>query len=353
MGKDYYTILGISRDATPEAIKKAYRKMALKYHPDKNNSPGAEEKFKEIAEAYDVLSDKDKKRVYDQFGEEGLKGSGGSRGQYTFHGDPFEMFSKLFGEDSSFGGSGMNMFFGRTPSGSMFNTHGMGSGSGRVFMTSHGPFAEGMEAMDYDSLGGDMPFSHTMGSSRRMKKDPAIEKDLAVSIEELYFGCTKKLRITKRVLNLDGTSRVQDKLITIDVKPGWKEGTRITFSEEGDQFPGRIPSDIIFVIKQKPHAIYRRDGNDLRYTAKINLREALTCNARVHIPTLDNEVIPLELNKIVNPRTEIRYPDKGFPISKFPGRRGDLVVDFDIVFPTSLPQKSQEAMATYLPTTVC
>ena len=77
MGKDYYKILGLSRSATEEDVKKAYRKMALKFHPDKNKSPGAEEKFKEIAEAYDVLSDKKKREIYDQYGEEGLKGHNG------------------------------------------------------------------------------------------------------------------------------------------------------------------------------------------------------------------------------------------------------------------------------------
>merc|ERR1711963_407706 len=75
MGKDYYTILGVSRAASDDEIKKAYRKLALKYHPDKNQSPGAEERFKEIGEAYDVLSDSRKKQIYDQYGEEGLKGS--------------------------------------------------------------------------------------------------------------------------------------------------------------------------------------------------------------------------------------------------------------------------------------
>ena len=347
MGKDYYAILGISRDATPEAIKKAYRKKALKYHPDKNDSPDAEQKFKEIAEAYDVLSDKDKKRVYDMFGEEGLKGSGGSQGQYAFHRDPFEMFSTLFGgERNSFGG-----FFGKTPSANLFNMGRMGSGH-RIFMPSSVPYADGMEEMDYESMGGGRPFQ-SMGGSWTKTRDPAIEKDLALSIEELFLGCTKKLRITRQVLHPDGTSSSQDKLITINVKPGWKEGTRITFLEVGDQFPGRIPADIIFVIKQKPHPVYRRDGNDLRYTARICLREALTGSVRVHIPTLDNSVIPLELNEIVNPKTEKRIPGQGFPISKSPGQRGDLVVDFDIIFPTSLPQKSVQMMAAYLPATTC
>uniref|UniRef100_A0A915HWC6 J domain-containing protein n=1 Tax=Romanomermis culicivorax TaxID=13658 RepID=A0A915HWC6_ROMCU len=115
MGKDYYKILDVPRSANDDDIKKAYRKMALKYHPDKNKSPGAEEKFKEIAEAYDVLSDSKKKSIYDKFGEEGLKGGveggpgGGASGgpgaggyHYTFTGDPREIFSQFFGGQDPF-----------------------------------------------------------------------------------------------------------------------------------------------------------------------------------------------------------------------------------------------------------
>lgn len=117
MGKDYYSILGISKNASEDEIKKAYRKLALKYHPDKNKSPEAEEKFKLIAEAYEVLSDKKKRDIYDQFGEEGLQngGSGGRSGfsngsgphfTYTFHGDPRATFAQFFGTDNPF-----EMFF--------------------------------------------------------------------------------------------------------------------------------------------------------------------------------------------------------------------------------------------------
>lgn len=108
MGKDYYKILGINRGATDDEIKKAYRKLALKYHPDKNKSPSAEEMFKNVAEAYEVLSDKKKREIYDQFGEEGLKGNptgnagGGGHGHggnfhYSFHGDPRATFAQFFG----------------------------------------------------------------------------------------------------------------------------------------------------------------------------------------------------------------------------------------------------------------
>ena len=125
MGKDYYSILGINRNATDDEIKKAYRKLALKFHPDKNKTPEAEEKFKLIAEAYEVLSDKKKRDIYDQFGEEGLKNggagttSGFSSGStpnftYTFHGDPRATFAQFFGTDNpfdlffNFGGLGPN-----------------------------------------------------------------------------------------------------------------------------------------------------------------------------------------------------------------------------------------------------
>ncbi|TGZ71452.1 hypothetical protein CRM22_002628, partial [Opisthorchis felineus] len=144
MGKDYYQILGITKDATDDAIKKAYKKMALKYHPDKNKSPNAEEKFKEIAEAYDVLSDPKKREIYDKYGEEGLKtgvsgGEGGGTGfTYTFHGDPREMFRVFFGSDDTLG--------------SLF---GMGSGGRTVFTSGMG---EQMD-IDGDFFGGASPLS--------------------------------------------------------------------------------------------------------------------------------------------------------------------------------------------------
>lgn len=111
MGKDYYKILGISKSATDDEIKKAYRKLALKFHPDKNKNAGAEEMFKNVAEAYEVLSDKKKREIYDQYGEEGLKGNQGGHGgggggghnnhggtyTYSFHGDPRATFAQFFG----------------------------------------------------------------------------------------------------------------------------------------------------------------------------------------------------------------------------------------------------------------
>jgi DnaJ-class molecular chaperone len=132
MGKDYYKTLGIAKGASDDEIKKAYRKLALKFHPDKNKAAGAEERFKEIAEAYEVLSDKKKRDVYDQYGEEGLKGgipgsggggggmhsNGGPQFSYQYHGDPRATFAQFFGNSNPFasffeapGGGGNRMFF--------------------------------------------------------------------------------------------------------------------------------------------------------------------------------------------------------------------------------------------------
>jgi DnaJ-class molecular chaperone len=115
------------------------------------------------------------------------------------------------------------------------------------------------------------PQSH---SQRKKTQDPPIEHDLLVSLEEIASGATKKMKISRKVLNSDNRStRTEDKVLTIDIKPGWKQGTKITFPREGDQSPTSIPADIIFIIKDKPHAIFRRDGSDLIYTAKISLKD--------------------------------------------------------------------------------
>ena len=276
-GKNYYKTRGVAKGASDDEIKKAYRKMALKYHPDKNKSPGAEDKFKEIAEAYDVLSDPKKRHIFDQYGEEGLKGgmqggSGGPDGQggaytYTFQGDPKEMFRMFFGNDDPFGGMG-GMF-------SMFNGGPMGGATTRIFRS--GGNGDDMDVDDEVMFGGfdGMRGSrHPVSNRGQKRQDPAITYDLNVSLEELMHGVTKKMKITRKVVADDGQSmRTDEKILAIDVKPGWKAGTRITFPREGDQHPGCIPADVIFVIRDKPHPSFTRDGSNVKYHARIGLRE--------------------------------------------------------------------------------
>jgi DnaJ family protein B protein 5 len=119
--------------------------------------------------------------------------------------------------------------------------------------------------------------SHSFNVHTPLKKekiqDPPVEHDLYVTLEEINSGCVKKMKISRRVLQPDGTPKKEDKYVSISVKPGWKSGTKVTFQKEGDQAKGKIPSDIVFIIRDKPHPLFRREGSDLRYTARLTLKQ--------------------------------------------------------------------------------
>ncbi|KAM6097809.1 dnaJ homolog subfamily B member 13 isoform 1-T1 [Theristicus caerulescens] len=265
MGKDYYAVLELGRGARDADIKKAYRKLALKNHPLKCKEPWAPERFRQLAEAYDVLSDPMKKGIYDKFGEEGLKGGiplefGDDNpwtAGYVFHNNPDKVFKEFFGGDN--------------------------------------PFAE-FFAEDGSEL--ILPFGGLRGRGA-MKQDPPIVRDLYLSLEDLFYGCTKKIKISRRVMNEDGhTSSIRDKILTIDVRPGWRQGTRITFEREGDQGPNVIPADITFVVQEKLHPRFKRADDNLIYVATIPLGKALI-GCTVDVRTLDGRLLNIPVNDIV------------------------------------------------------
>ncbi|CAF0898641.1 unnamed protein product [Didymodactylos carnosus] len=334
MGKDYYKILGITKSATEDDIKKAYRKLALKYHPDKNKEAGAEEKFKEVAEAYEILNDPKKKEIYDKYGEEGLKAGGGGGGgaggpgQQFFYSnvDPHQTFRMFFNGSDPFA-----MFFG---------------GDDDDGPSGFGGFPGGMGAFQF---GGDGMGGQRQSHMHRRSQDPPVEHELLVSLEEINSGTTKKMKISRKVLNPDNRStRVEDKVLTIDIKPGWKAGTKITFPREGDQSSSTIPADIVFIIKDKVHPIFKREGSDLLYTAKISLKDAL-CGTTITVPTLDgSRVKRLQLNEIIKPTTEKRLTSDGLPYPKTPTKRGDIIVRFDIKFPDTLTKEHKEIINSTL-----
>nr|AYN74436.1 heat shock protein [Acipenser oxyrinchus oxyrinchus] len=339
MGKDYYKVLGIQKGSSDDEIKKAYRKQALRYHPDKNKSAGAEDKFKEIAEAYDVLSDPKKREVYDKYGEDGLKGNPGGGGptgssSYTFHGDPHAMFAEFFGGQNPF-----DAFFTRSNGGEDVDMEDPFGGFGMGGMGGMGGFPRGFarnsSQMHHDGL--------------TKKQDPAVVHDLMVSLDEIYSGCTKKMKISHKRLNPDGRStRTEDKILTIEIKRGWKEGTKITFPREGDETPSNIPADIIFVVKDKPHPVFKRDGSDLIYPAKVTLREAL-CGCTVNAPMLDSRVIPVSFKDVIKPGMKWRIAGEGLPNPKNPDKRGDMVLVFEVKFPDRLPQSTKDTLGQVLP----
>ncbi|KAK2722888.1 dnaJ protein homolog 1-like [Artemia franciscana] len=353
MGKDFYKILGISKGASDDEIKKAYRKLALKYHPDKNKEKGAEERFKEIAEAYEILSDKKKRDIFDQYGEEGLKGAAGAPGgggaggpefSYAFHGDPRATFAQFFGSANPFE--------------AFFNFGG--PGGQEEHMETDDPFGGFGGLGGFSSFGGpgvgrsqSFNVQGMRGKERGpITQDPPIEHDLPLSLEEIMKGCTKRMKISRKIYRRVGTEdRItkEDKILTINVKPGWKAGTKITFAKEGDQLPNKIPADVVFVIKDKPHPTFKRDGSDIRYTAKISLRDAL-CGTRVDVPTLSGEIIRIDTSsEIVKPTTQRKASGYGLPYPKEPNRRGDLIITFDIKFPDHLPQTVREVLRDALP----
>lgn len=351
MGKDFYKILGVAKGANDDEIKKAYRKLALKYHPDKNKSPQAEERFKEVAEAYEVLSDKKKRDIYDQYGEEGLKGGMGGGGggmhdsngfSYQFHGDPRATFAQFFGTSDPFGvffggndGGGSNMFF-HESGGDMDDLFGFGGRGGGM-----GGFPGAFRSQSFNM--------QSSPNRKHKMQDPPIEHDLYVTLEDINGGCVKKMKISKMVMAQDGTARKEEKVLNINVKPGWKAGTKITFPKEGDQIPGKVPADIVFIIRDKPHSHFKREGSDIKYTSKITLRQSL-CGTVVKVPTLSGEVLSISTHgEIVKPNTVKRLAGRGLPFPKEPSRKGDLLVAFDIQFPQQLNQNAKDILADLLP----
>lgn len=331
-GKDYYAILGIPRDSDQDAIKKAYRKQALRWHPDKNaeRKEEAEEKFKDVAEAYDVLSDDQKRAVYDQYGEEGLKGGppppgagpagpdgpgGFSAGpgmggfSYRFTGDPNDIFSRFFKDSfhrsNSFGES---------------------------------PFE--------DSSGFAGLFGPRMGHARPEAHARPAVFDLNCSLEDLFAGVTKRMKIQRKSTTME---REAEAVLEVVVRPGWKAGTKVTFSGEGDEVgsTGRA-QDVVFVIREKKHTHFTREGSNLLFHTQIPLVDALT-GCKVDVPTLDNRVLRVNVRDLVNPSYAKIVKNEGMPSSKARDVKGDLIITFDIVFPKDLDDAAKEAIKGVMP----
>lgn len=326
MGRDFYQILGVDRGATEDTIKKAYRKMALKYHPDKNQSAGAEEKFKEISFAFEVLKDKKKREIYDRHGEDGLNSNGsegrtggGANFQQNF--DPHDLFNMMFGNS----GATQNMFG---------NLGGMGGNSSRTsFMDTDDPFGTHFSG----GAGGfnGTPFSfgtNGMNSTpqRPMKKVNKLEHELKISLDDLYSGITKRMKISRNRRKPNGTYRPEETILTIEIKPGWKEGTKITFNNEGDEQLNHSAGDIVFVLKEINHPKLKRKGNELVYTAEVTLREAML-GGTVTVPLLNGIKYNHKFKPLNDTAHKIRVVGKGMPLSKNPAQKGDLLIKFEIM----------------------
>ncbi|KAK9092709.1 hypothetical protein Syun_027620 [Stephania yunnanensis] len=339
MGVDYYNILQVDRNAKDEDIKKAYRKLAMKWHPDKNpnDKKYAEAKFKEVSEAYEVLSDPQKRAIYDQYGEEGLKGQvppPGSEGTphdgatffqnggtTAFRFNPRQaddIFAEFFGFSSPFERMG-----------------GGGGGGGRRKMGGSRFQSGGLFGDDIFSSFGEVPVNQTP------RKSPPVETTVPCSLEELYRGATKKMKISREIADISGRKTMPvEEILTIDIKPGWKKGTKITFPEKGNEQPNMVPADLVFIVDEKPHSVFTRDGNDLITTEKISLAEALT-GYTVNLKTLDGRHLSIPINNVIHPSYEEVVPGEGMPLQKDPKKKGNLRIKFNIKFPTRLTSEQK------------
>jgi len=380
MGKDYYKLLEIPRNASDEEIKKAYKKQALKWHPDRNSgNTKAAEKFKEVGEAYEVLSDTNKRAIYDQFGEEGLKngppptnGAGGGPGGFpagfssgSFGGfpgasfsftssgpsstrggfrpsDPNDIFSEFLKTFGGGMGGGPSSFFDMDVDdapGSPFGTTNMfGSRGGRA---SPGARRTGQRRNTGSSTG--FPSSDSM-------KAPDVVRPLKIPLEDLFAGTKKTLKINRR-LN-DGTT--QEKVIDIDIQPGWKEGTKVRFAGIGNERDdGLDPPDMVFVIEEAPHSVFRREGDILVANYHIPLGDALTSSGQTrNIAGIDGKKIPWSLpSTVIMPGMEHKVPGQGWPNRKDGAvrGRGDLVIRYIIDFPERLTPSQKEGIRKLLP----
>jgi DnaJ-class molecular chaperone len=366
---DYYAVLGVSKDASDAEIKKAYRKLALKWHPDKNpeQQDKAQKKFQEVAVAFEVLSDKKKRDVYDKYGEKGLEAlaagvdpeqasaggfSGGFPGGFSSGGGGGAQFHSFGGADASkifeqfFGTSNVNDASHMDPSSFMFGGSGFGGRSRRSRMGGMGGMS-GMGGMGgFSGMGGMDGFGHDGMHQQAPQQHTQLKRELPVSLEQLYEGVTKKLKITRKVMN-PHTHQIEEeaKVLEVPVKRGWKDGTKVTFEGAGDSIPGKAPQDIVFVIKEKPHPKFKRSGNDLIYTAKIALRDALRGEGTLNIPNVDGKNVTIKLTDMITPDSRKIVVGEGMPLQKTPNARGDLIVKFDIQFPKhNLTPEKRELM---------
>ncbi|KAI7950090.1 hypothetical protein MJO28_008911 [Puccinia striiformis f. sp. tritici] len=373
MGKDYYSILGISRSADEAQIKAAYKKAALKYHPDRNvqDPETANKKFKEVSEAFQVLSDKNQRTVYDQFGEEGLKGGpppgAGGGGMGGFPGSSFHFSSNGGGGRQEFTQMDANAMFEKMfgGAGGLFGSGGVGGGGGGGSRRGGDPFGEAMNIDDMmggmSGMGG-MPggFGSAFGpgagprqsatngrhSPDDVKTPDDVVKPLELTLEELYKGTLKRLRITRKLR--DG--RTAEKINEVNVKAGWKAGTKIRYPGMGNEDRNGKSGAVVFEVTQKPHARFTRDGDDLIYKHSIPLVEALTGpssgpSANLSLTHLDGRTVSFKLPSIspsggkpIQPGQEIIIPGEGMPITRKGATKtkGDLKIQIQVTFPSHL-----------------
>ncbi|KAJ0028951.1 hypothetical protein NQD34_003948 [Periophthalmus magnuspinnatus] len=340
----FYDLLGVTPSASPDEIKKAYRKLALKFHPDKNPNEG--ERFKLISQAYEVLSDPKKRDLYDQGGEQAIKEGGMNAGQ-----SPMDIFNMFFGG----GGRMQRERRGKNVVHQLsVSLEEMYNGSTRKLALQKNVICEKCEG--YGGKKGALEKCSSCKGRGVQVKVQQIGPGMIQQIQSMCSDCQgqgEKFSSKDRCKTCQGrkVERVK-KILEVHIDKGMKDGQKITFHGEGDQEPGLEPGDVIIVLDQKDHPIYQRQGDDLITNMELKLVEAL-CGFRKTITTLDNRTLIINSapGQVIKPNDIKCIQNEGMPIYKDPYEKGQLLVNFQIEFPEKewLPEHLMYQLERLLP----
>ncbi|MGD8966175.1 MAG: molecular chaperone DnaJ [Anaerolineae bacterium] len=338
---DYYEVLGVDRSASQPEIKKAYRKMARDYHPDVSDAPDAEARFKEINEAYQVLSDPEKRQAYDRFGHAGLEGG---RAGFDFGGfrDPFEIFEEFFGQGFGF------------PTG---RRRGPRRGADLRYDL-HLTFEEAVSGCEKDiqvtrhemcpECGGSgaepgtspTRCSNCSGSGQVRQVQRSILGSF-VSVTDCPVCHGRGTVISEPCLRCNGEKQVRvTRELSVSIPPGVDNGTRIRLAGEGEAGTGGGPRGNLYIIAEvDSHPIFRRRNDDILVEVEINVAQA-ALGAEIEIPTLEGEE-PITIEPGTQNDTVLRLRNKGVPHVKRKGR-GDQLVLLRVAIPKALTREQKQ-----------
>ena len=345
MGKNYYDLLGVDKNASEAEIKKNYKKLAMKHHPDRNpkNRDEAEKTFKEISNAYKVLTDPQKKNIYDQFGEEGLQNTGGMPSGFN----PFSMFEEMFNEG---GGGGM-------PGGFHFNMGGMGGMGGNKQST---PEVKKIRVSLEDLYNGKtMKFTINRTVLNESKKHliktcsncngsgiEVIVQRLGPIVQQMQSQCGVCGGKGKSV-NTDCLNKTQEK-INVNIEKGTCNGEKVILHGKGNFNVNTMENDdLIFVIMEEEHNIFKRVENNLIIGLDINLIDALI-GFNFEFTHLDKSQIIINSDNIIKQNDIKVIKNKGMPYNNRCDVFGDLLIKFNIIFPAHINMEKYDLLKEVL-----